>query len=533
MYIMMAYLTNVWKLGFTRAAAILNVFWGLVATLPLLLKFLVDTLIGHYWMLLISSISYTVGLGFLSMSTPPVLAKAMGTCSEYKPECIGNGQQILFYTGLALVVIGGCGHITSWAQFASEQINEEEEIKNGTRCCNCFGLYTVIITTIVAVIVLSYVKLWSIRFGIPAICSLVATLLFFSGSRTYKYVSPLGSPLTAFVRVFVASTTKVFYALPKDVSKLYEYENSDTEVAPHTKSLRCLDKAAIIEPSKTLEEQRKNRWRLCTVTEVEESKTIVRMIPVWLTFIFCGVVSSIGFTYFIEQLDNLNPKVGRLEFPAIVLLWFYNQAKTICNELYVYFTNSLGQSGSRKFAPAIGIVLSMISAVLCCIVAANVENRRLNVVQKHGLLDKPDETIPMTMFWLLPQFLLLAALDGLFYSSALSFFKDQSPVSIEKYLPFFIGGVYGVGILSSVLSVYIVGKISESGGKPNWFQHNLNRSRLDKYYRTLAWLSAINLVIFIVVAIFYRFKESNLQNLEAEEFIEADEPFSDDNTCCC
>lgn len=59
MYMMMAYLTNVWKLGFTRAAAIVNVFWGVTTILPLPLAFLVETITGNYWMLLLSSFSYS------------------------------------------------------------------------------------------------------------------------------------------------------------------------------------------------------------------------------------------------------------------------------------------------------------------------------------------------------------------------------------------------------------------------------------------------------------------------------------------
>ncbi|KAF5931118.1 hypothetical protein HYC85_031991 [Camellia sinensis] len=39
------------------------------------------------------------------MSTPPVLPKATATCSLYEPECIGEGQKILFYTALALAAI--------------------------------------------------------------------------------------------------------------------------------------------------------------------------------------------------------------------------------------------------------------------------------------------------------------------------------------------------------------------------------------------------------------------------------------------
>lgn len=239
-----------------------------------------------------------------------------------------------------------------------------------------------------------------------------------------------------------------------------------------------------------------------------------------------------------EQINHLSPRVKGVKVPSTLLLWFYHEVKSMCNKFYVKFANSLDESGSRKFAPAIGVLLSMIFAILCCISAAIAEKQRLDVVQELGLLDNPSKTVPMTMFWLLPQFLLLAALDGIFYSSAVTFFKDQSPISTKKYLPSFISGVFGVGILSSALSVYIVGKISERGGQnQNWFHHNINRSRLDKYYWTLAWLSAINLVIFIVVAIFYRYNESELQKLEVSKFAEADEPFDDDdddaNPCCC
>lgn len=60
MYVMMAYLTTVWDLSFTKATAIVNVFWGSVAVSPLLLTFIVDTILGNYWMLLTSSVAYSV-----------------------------------------------------------------------------------------------------------------------------------------------------------------------------------------------------------------------------------------------------------------------------------------------------------------------------------------------------------------------------------------------------------------------------------------------------------------------------------------
>ncbi|XP_073156753.1 protein NRT1/ PTR FAMILY 5.5-like isoform X2 [Henckelia pumila] len=420
-YVMMAYLTNVWDFSFTKAAAIVNVFWGFVLVSPLFLTYIVDTILGNYWMVLISSVAYSVGLGLLAMSTPPVLANSMGNCKEYKPECIGHGQEILFYIAMPLIAFGMAGHMTSFNDFLGEQLGGEENnpVDDITFCKFSTSVVVISITTFVAVIGLPYIKPWSIRFGIPAICTLFATVLFFSGSRSYAYHRPQGSPMTAFFRVFVAAVLKRFHQSPRDPRDLYEFSGLRFYRAPHTKGLRCLDKAAIVVPTEPREEQENKIWRLCTVTEVEETKVLIRMIPVWMTFIICGVVSAIGFTFFVEQLEHLNPKVGRLKVPIVVLLWFFEQAQKQLAKLYVKFAERMDQKlGLGKLAPLIGISISMIIAILCCVTAAKVEKRRLGVVQRHGLIDKTDERIPMTMFWLLPQFVLLGLFTGIFHFSA-------------------------------------------------------------------------------------------------------------------
>ncbi|KAL6203090.1 hypothetical protein ACLB2K_026793 [Fragaria x ananassa] len=202
----------------------------------------------------------------------------------------------------------------------------------------------------------------------------------------------------------------------------------------------------------------------------------------------------------------------------------------------------------------------MALAILCCMTAALVENRRLGVVKRHGLLDKPDEPVPMTMFWLLPQFLLVGGVCGLSEKSIALFYTDvvlrwpklekdvdmqakeksKSPMDEAKvfkpkkndedhgsqekqeskstkkddeeenidperekqklkrlYIDFFVDALEGVGNIGSVVIVYVMEEI-----KPTWFQETVNNSRLDNYYWTLAALTATNLVIFIPV-IFY------------------------------
>ena len=78
---------------------------------------------------------------------------------------------------------------------------------------------------------------------------------------------------------------------------------------------------------------------------------------------------------------------------------------------------------------------------------------------------------------------------------------------MKRYLQLFSYGVIGVGTVGSVLSVYVVVKVSGSGGKRSWFRDTLDKSRLDNYYWTLTALSSANLILYILVALFYTYKD--------------------------
>ena len=162
------------------------------------------------------------GLSFLAMSTPHVLPDVARNCDAHKPGCIGDAQKVLFYTALALIAIGIAGHITSLESFLKQQMENQSPGK-------VVAGVSVIIFPVVGCIALPYIKPWSVRFGIPAICTVVATFLFTTGSCSYKPSGPLpqGSPLTTVCRVFVASAFKMF-----------RHQLQNNNQVPHTRSLR-------------------------------------------------------------------------------------------------------------------------------------------------------------------------------------------------------------------------------------------------------------------------------------------------------
>ncbi|XP_076941227.1 protein NRT1/ PTR FAMILY 5.5-like [Bidens hawaiensis] len=537
MYIMMTYLTNVWSLSTTHAAGIINIWNGITPILAIGLAFLVDAFMGDFYMLVVSSISYSVGLGLLTMSTPAVF----GPCKDDKKECIGHTQKVLFYTALPLIAVGMAGHMVSLAPFLDLQTKNKMEIQSkkenendndnngkGTKpgseseesnkiFLQIPGLIMVMVVIMAGGIGLPYVNPWELRFGIPAICSVVATIAFFTGWGSYEHTKPEGSPLTTTVRVFMATARNFSKPTPSP----NELCNEDDTVS--TRGLRCLDKAAIKPP----DGRQPNKWKVCSVREVEDTKIGIRILPMWLTFIVLGIVLSIGNTYYLEQANHMDRKLGKIKVTIPIFLLFYTTTSSIFAQFYSLLTTS-----TKKYAPPIGIATGMILSVLCCITAAKVETRRLHRIRDHGLLDRSDEKIPMSIFALLPQFMLLAAVDGIANNSIMGFFRHQTPESLHRYLTYFTKGVLGLGSMASVLSVYVVGKVSEKNGKPNWFQYTLNRSRLDRYYWVLAALSAVNLVVYVVVACFYKYKEPSDGDDEDGEGGEMREDFQE-KTCCC
>jgi peptide/histidine transporter 3/4 len=248
---------------------------------------------------------------------------------------------------------------------------------------------------------------------------------------------------------------------------------------------------------------------------VEDTKIFIYMIPMWMTFIMCGLVISVGNTFFLEQANNLNRKVGTWKVPLPIFKAFYDLVKD-------YLAKKVIQ---KKYVAPYGIRVAMLFSILCCITAAKMETRRLDVIRRHGLLDKPKEQIPMSMFVLLPQYLLLGALDGISNASIDQFFTNHAPESMRCYLKIFSHAVIGAGTVGSVLSVYVVSKVSERVEGKSWFQDTLNRSRLDNYYWTLTVLSSINLVLYILLAWCIPMKTHQLEMVnEASENEESTQP---------
>ncbi|KAK8711690.1 hypothetical protein V6N13_146963 [Hibiscus sabdariffa] len=90
----------------------------------------------------------------------------------------------------------------------------------------------------------------------------------------------------------------------------------------HSDELKCLDKAAIVSDAETKGGDFSSPWRLCTVTQVEELKILLRKFPVSATIIVFVVVYAQMSTMLVEQGMMMDSKIGSFTIPPVSLSTF-------------------------------------------------------------------------------------------------------------------------------------------------------------------------------------------------------------------
>lgn len=140
-------------------------------------------------------------------------------------------------------------------------------------------------------------------------------------------------------------------------------------------------------------------------------------------------------------------------------------------------------------------------SVLATFVAGIVEVKRRHTAAAHGLLDSPSTTIPISVFWLIPQYSLHGIAEAFMSIGHLEFFYDQAPESMRSTATALFWTAISAGSYGSTLLVTIIHHVSD------WLSDtNINRGRLEYFYWLITLLQIFNLGFYMVCAKFYTFK---------------------------
>ncbi|PKI62229.1 hypothetical protein CRG98_017363 [Punica granatum] len=474
---LVTYLVGDLHISSAKSATIVTNFMGTLNLLGLLGGFLADAKLGRYLTVSLFASVSALGVGLLTVATT-IPSMRPPPCSDYRRlqhQCIEvNGHQLaLLYAALYTIALGGGGIKSNVSGFGSDQFDstDPKEEKAMIFFFNRF-YFAISIGSLFAVIVLVYVqdnvgRGWG--YGISAGTMVIAAVILLLGTRLYRFKKPQGSPLTVIWRV-----------------------------------------AAVLDEADSTKGSDRNPWLVSTVTEVEEVKMVIKLMPIWATCILFWTIYSQMTTFTIEQATVMNRTIGSFTVPAgslsaflfITILLF-----TSLNErLFVPLARKLTHT-TQGLTSLQRVGVGLVFSVVAMAASAIIERQRRVITNEHGT--------KISAFWLVPQFFLVGAGEAFVYVGQLEFFIREAPERMKSMSTGLFLSAISMGFFISSLLVSLVDEVTHN----SWLRSDLNKGRLNNFYWLLAVLGVLNFLIFLVFAMRHQYKVQHYAgNAEDEEF---------------
>ncbi|KAI3966978.1 hypothetical protein MKX01_040619 [Papaver californicum] len=488
---LISYLTNHFGQSTSTAALNVNIWFGTVFMLPLLIAPVADSYTGRFRFVLASTSLEILGLGFLSISALNGSIKSTSCVSnktEADKSCAypSSVQVSFFFLSLYLVAFGSAGNQSCAPAFGADQFDGQ----NLSECKSKSSFFTwsqignsagmALSNTI-----LNYIQDnlgWGLGFGISCISSTVALIVFLFGIRTYRYSvidEEIEHPLLGIIEVLVAAVKN--WRIPSPSSTAQE-EASEGFIA-------------------AMSDDAESSSNHVTINKVEDAKSLFRLMPLWIICLIYAVVLSQTMTLFTKQSSTMDRTLGpEFQIPAASMNIFGGLSvilfAVIYDRLFVPAARAItGKPNGITMLQRIGtgIFISAVSMVG----AAVVERKRLQTAIDFGLVDMPNETVPMSVWWLVPQYLLIG-LATVFTSIGLQeFFYDQVPNGLKSVSLSLVLSMFGIGSFLSGFLISVIQQVTSGDGQYGWFSNNLNCAHLDYFYWLLAGLSTLEMIAFL------------------------------------
>ncbi|CAN0910961.1 Protein NRT1/ PTR FAMILY 4.6 [Linum grandiflorum] len=522
---LVTYFNSVMHLEVAEAANQLTNFMGVSNILAILVAILADAYIGRFRAVILSACLEILGLALLAIQAHSPKMKPP-TCNVFDPtaDCkkLKGGDAAYLYTALYLLAAGSAGLKASLPAHGADQFDEKDPQEARQR--SGFFNYLLLAVCSGGAISITFIvwiqdkKGWDWGFAIGCLALGVGLLVFFAGLPLYRIQPIEGSTaLTEILQVYVAAYRNRKLQLPEDHSQLYEISRDkeaslDVEFVAHRDIFRFLDRAAIQTTTETAADeqqlQRTNPWKLSRVTQVENAKIFLGMLPIF----YCTIIMTLCLaqlqTFSIEQgltMDSSMTKSFKIP-PAslpiipiaflIILIPVYDQ---LCVPLIRRFTgHPNGITHLQRIG--VGLILSCVSMAAASIM----EVKRKAVARDHGMLDALPvlNPLPISTFWLSIQFFIFGVADMFTYIGLLEFFYSEAPRALKSMSTCFLWSSMALGYFLSTIMVKIVNRATadktRSGG---WLAgNNINRNHLNLFYLLLAVMSFVNFCVYLVVA---------------------------------
>ncbi|OVA04611.1 Proton-dependent oligopeptide transporter family [Macleaya cordata] len=512
---MVLYLRRTMHLDVATSSTTVTNFIGASCAFALIGGFVSDSYITRFTAIMILGPFEFLGFGLLALQAhlpslqPPVcdISAQFSNCKQ-----VHSYNAALLYIGLYLTAFGeGCLR-ANLAPLGGDQFddNDPTELRQKSSFFNWFT-FSISLGAIVGLTLIVWIqdnKGWDLGFTVSAGFILLGVLVVGSGFPFFRHQIPTGSPLTRMLQVLVAAFRKRKLQFPENDEEMYLEYNKDEmvgEVLPHTKGFKWLDKASISD-GKT------GNWYICTVSQVEEMKIVLRMLPIFISAMIGYIPIPQLLTFTVQQGGTMNTKLAKLNVPPASLLIIPVILQLVIlvayDRLFVPLARRItGCPTGITHLQRVGV--GFIASSLATCIGAVIEKKRKSVAEEHGLLDSGNQ-VPMSVMWLALQFLAIGIVDVSTFTGLLEFFNTEASKGMKSLGTAIFWCNLGLASLMGSLLVDVVNKAT-SHGRIGWLEgNNLNRNHLDRFYWLLTVLGLVAFLNYLYWARRYKYRQHNL-----------------------
>ncbi|KAG2660726.1 protein NRT1/ PTR FAMILY 7.2-like [Panicum virgatum] len=500
------FLTRV--LGQSNGDAANNVskWTGTVYMFSLIGAFLSDSFWGRYKTCAIFQAIFVLGLALLSVSSRLYLIRPEGCGMEQAPCGAHSGKELgIFYIALYMIAFGNGGYQPNIATFGADQFDEEDPAEAHSKVSFFSYFYLALnLGSLFSNTFLSYLEdegRWALGFWASTAAAATALLLFLSGTLRYRYIQPGGNPIGRVCQVAFAACRNWKAAGASSAGVVTLYEDDDKADAGgrkllHTQGFSFLDRAAHVDADTKL--GARDPWKLCTVTQVEEVKSILRLLPIWLCTILYSVVFTQMASLFVVQgaaMRRTTPFAGFSVPPSsmsafdilAVATTIFLYRRAICPFLARLTGRPAGPTELQRMG------LGLVVGALAMATAGTVEHFR-----------KAGATAAMSsdlhIMWQVPQYALIGVSEVMMYVGQLEFFNGQMPDGLKSFGSALCMMSMSLGNYFSDVIVSAVTRVTTTRGRPGWIPDDLNQGHLDRFYFLLAVLAVADFAVYLLCA---------------------------------
>ncbi|KNA09775.1 hypothetical protein SOVF_150480 [Spinacia oleracea] len=491
---MILYLMNDYKMSLAKGQNLLYLWTAAINFLPIIGAFLADSFLGRFLTIGLGSIFSLLGMLMLWMTT--IIREAKTT----------NGMYALLVFAFVFIAIGAGGVRPCSLAFGADQVDKRDNNKNKTiletffnwyYACGCFSV-------VLAMTLIVYIQEqwgWAVGFGIPVILMFLSTLFLFL-ALPYYVMNPVKKSLfNSLVRVAVAAFRNRKITTPSESSVVqYHYLEKDSTITIPSDRLKFLNKACTIQDLDQdigPDGSATNPWTLCTVEEVEELKSLIRVLPIWSTGVIMSIHASQS-SFGLLQAESMDRHLGsNFEVPAASFITFSTIVIVVWIPIYDRVLLPLASRAYGKpvvLDVKLRMGIGLFCAFMSMLVAGIVEyiRRERAVVTTNG-----QSAVLMSAFWLVPQYIFSGLAESFNAIGQNEFFYTEMPKSMSSIATCLFGVGMAIANLLASLIFNLLNDITKGGGQESWVSGDINRGHYDYYYWLLATLCSFNMLYYM------------------------------------